>query len=100
MLCFFAKADRRSWGSTVSGKRIRYKYNDDSDTVETRPGGGNDDDDDDDVVGDRRTGADPDDFQVGSIPKAGDIGHSVLERTYFSGTGGTAQRGKLRGGQP
>lgn len=49
---------------------------------------------------DRRTGADPDDFQVGSISKAGDIGHSFPERTYFSSTGGTAQRGKLRGGQP
>jgi hypothetical protein len=98
MPCFLAKADRRSWGSTLSGKRIRYKYND-SDTVETRRGGGNDDDDDD-IVGDRRTGADPDDFQIGSIPKAGNIGHSVLERTYFSSTGGTAQRGKLRGGQP
>jgi hypothetical protein len=67
--------------------------------IETRPGG-RDDDDNIDIVGDRRTGADPDDFQIGSIPKAGDIGHSVLERTYFSGTGGTAQRGKLRGGQP
>jgi hypothetical protein len=100
MPCFLAKAERRSWGSTMLGKRVQYKYDDDTVVIETRPGGRNDDDDDVVVVGDRRTGADPDDFQVGSIPKAGNIGHSVLKRTYFSSTGGTAQRGKLRGGQP